>query len=85
MITTALNLVIQVLLISWKMISYVKKFEFDESVKSQCTGDWFFKDSSITMLLTCFMISMPIQQFTSCFYVIPNEHKYFEQSKEELT
>ena len=55
------------------------KVEFDDSVVAQCTGDWYFKDSSVTMLLTCFMISMPIQQFTSCFYVIPNEHKFFEQ------
>lgn len=30
------------------------------------------------------MISMPIQQFTSCFYVIPNEHKFFDQTKEDL-
>jgi hypothetical protein len=36
------------------------------------------------MLLMCFIISMPIQQFTSCFYVIPNEHKFFEQSAEDL-
>jgi len=84
MITTGLNLVIQILLIGWKVISFVKKFEFDDSVKSQCTGEWYFKDSSITMLLMCFMISMPIQQFTSCFYVIPNEHKFFEQTKEDL-
>ena len=79
MLTTFGNVIIQVLLLSWKIFSYVKKVEFDDSVKAQCTGDWYFKDSSVTMLLTCFMISMPIQQFTSCFYVIPNEHKFFEQ------
>lgn len=84
MITTGLNLLIQVALIGWKVISFVQKFEFDDSVKAQCTDDWYFKDSSITMLLTCFMISMPIQQFTSCFYVIPMEHKFFEQSKDVL-
>ena len=84
MLTTAGNLVIQFLLIGWKVFSFVAKLEFDESVMSHCTDDWYFKDSSITMLLTCFMISMPIQQFLSCFYVIPMEHKFFEQSKENL-
>tara|TARA_B110001450_G_C17611455_1_gene477465 strand:+ start:738 stop:1034 length:297 start_codon:yes stop_codon:yes gene_type:complete len=84
MITTGLNLAIQILLISWKIISFVKKFEFDDSVVATCHDNWHFKDSSITMLLMCFMISMPIQQFTSCFYVIPNEHKFFEQSAEDL-
>ena len=34
MITTGLNLIIQILLIGWKIISYVKKFEFDDSVKA---------------------------------------------------
>ena len=29
------------------------------------------------------MISMPIQQFTSCFYVIPMEYKFFEQKLTE--
>lgn len=83
-ITTLLNLAIQVLLVSWKTFSYVYSLEFDDSVKSQCTDSWYFQDSSVTMLLTCFMVSMPIQQFTSCFYVIPMEHKFFEQSKEDL-
>jgi hypothetical protein len=60
MLTTALNLVIQILLVAWKTWSFVAKLEFDDSVKAQCTGDWYFKDSSVTMLLVCFMISMPI-------------------------
>ena len=27
---------------------------------------------------------MPIQQFTSCFYVIPTEHKFFNQSTADI-
>ena len=81
MVTTVLNLIIQILLLGWKLISYIQKYEFDTSVIAQCTDDWYFQDSSVTMLLACFMISMPIQQFTSCFYVIPMEHKFFEASK----
>jgi hypothetical protein len=61
MLTTGLNVVIQVLLLGWKTFGFVAKLEFDESVASKCTGDWYFKDSSVTMLLVSFMISMPIQ------------------------
>ena len=32
----------------------------------------------------CFMISMPIQQFTSCFYVIPMEHHFFDQKFDQV-
>ena len=78
MITTVINLVIQVLLITWQVLTSVLGFQFDDSVKSQCKDNWHFQDSNVSMLLTCFMISMPIQQFTSCFYVIPMEHGFFD-------
>ena len=79
MITTVIVLIIEILLIGWKLGSYFWKLSFDDAIKSQCTDHWHFKDSSITELLTCFMISMPIQQFISCFYVIPLEHGFFSE------
>ena len=70
-------LILEVLLCAWKLASDIFKFDFDEAVISRCIDEWHFKDNSVTYLLTCFMISMPIQQFTSCFYVIPKEHGFF--------
>lgn len=36
-----------------------------------------FKDTSISQLLTLIELSIPIQQFISCFYSLPNQHLYF--------
>ena len=73
-------LILEVLLIFWKTISHIFKFDFDDAVISVCIDDWHFKDNNVTYLLTCFMVSMPIQQFTSCFYVIPKEHGFFKHN-----
>ena len=42
-----------------KAINEQREKQFDAFV-AQCHSDWFFQDSSVTMLLTCFLISMPI-------------------------
>jgi hypothetical protein len=82
LITSILNLIIQILLIVYQLLTSVLGFNIDDAVKNQCVDSWHFKDSNVSALLNCFMISMPIQQFTSCFYIIPMEHKFFDQTED---
>ena len=60
MITTIMVFFVEITLICWRVGSYFYKLEFDEAVKSHCTDHWHFKDSSITLLLSCSMVAMPI-------------------------
>lgn len=83
MILTIMVLILEFLLIFWKILSDLVKFDFDDAFMSECIDEWHYKDSNVTYLLTCFMISMPIQQFTSCFYVIPSEHGFFKHDHNE--
>ena len=39
---------------------------------------WYKADSSITQLFACSILACPIQQFISCFYVIPERYGFFE-------
>jgi hypothetical protein len=39
---------------------------------------WIKSDSFFTDCLICGIIACPIQQFVSCFYVIPERYGYFE-------
>jgi len=39
------------------------------------------KDSFITQMLNCIAFSLPLQQFISCFYVIPNQYGLFTEGK----
>jgi len=38
------------------------------------------KDSSVSQFLMCLLISLPIQQFISCFYTIPDQYDFFAYS-----
>jgi len=78
MILTLMVLFLEILLVLWKIIVDIYMGQFDAAFESECIDEWHYKDSNVTYLLTCFMISMPIQQFTSCFYVIPQEHGFFK-------
>jgi hypothetical protein len=60
MILTYMVLVLEILLIFWKSISDIFKFDFDEAVIATCIDEWHYQDSKVTYLLTVFMVSMPI-------------------------
>ena len=36
------------------------------------------KDSTISQFLMVILLSLPIQQFISCFYVIPDQYGFFD-------
>ena len=60
MITTIINMIIQIILIGYQMLSFVLVFGFDDAVVNECKDPWHFQDSAVSMTLNCFMISMPI-------------------------
>lgn len=37
----------------------------------------YTKDSFVTQMLNCVAFSLPLQQFISCFYVIPQQYNMF--------
>ncbi len=64
--------------------SYAKFDDPDGNLKEKCIIDQDstidiagvtvskkMRDSSITQMLTCVELSLPIQQFISCFYTLP--------------
>ena len=39
---------------------------------------WWRKDSYVTQMLNCVLLSLPLQQFISCYYTIPMQHGFFD-------
>lgn len=51
---------------------------WSDLLESDCVmGGWGMRDSTIHLLLTNVIISLPIWQFIECFYTIPLENGYF--------
>ena len=55
-------------------------------IKGKCVFDhphdanaysFYTKDSFVTQMLNCVAFSLPLQQFISCFYVIPQQYNMF--------
>ena len=43
------------------------------------------KDSAVSQFLMCILMSLPIQQFISCFYVLPDQYNFFNYKLKNQT
>lgn len=80
MFSTIACLLAQVLLIGTSLLGLYLHDGWSDLLESDCINDgWGMRDSTIHLLLTNVMISLPIWQFIECFYSIPLEHGYFNE------
>ena len=78
MISTVCCLLSQLLLIGTSVLGLYLHNGWSDLLESDCINDgWGMRDSTIHLLLTNVMISLPIWQFIECFYSIPLEHGFF--------
>jgi hypothetical protein len=80
MFSTIACLIAQLLLIGTSVLGLYLHDGWSKLLESDCINDgWGMRDSTIHLLLTNVMISLPIWQFIECFYSIPLEHGFFNE------